>query len=93
MTQVQTAPKTKTIDITDFLDGGIIRESSFREKINQTDWKSYLDLKVVIKGCDTVPVPTWAYLSIVANLAPFASHLFWGEPCSAILVYKRKRVG
>lgn len=81
--------KTKTIDITDFLDNGIIREQSFRERVDHFDWDSYQDAKVVIRGCDTVPVPTWAYLSIVAHLAPKAKRIFWGEPCSAVLIYKR----
>jgi hypothetical protein len=89
MGQVQSVPKTSVIDITDFFDGGIIRENSFREKIGEIDWKFYQDLKVVVKGCDSVPVPTWAYLSVVANLAPYASRILWGEPCSAVMVYKR----
>ena len=84
------AAKTRTIDIRDFFDGGIIREKSFREKIEATDWEEYRDLKVVIQGCDTVPIPTWAYMMIVAYLAPFAKRIFWGEPCSAVPIYIRK---
>ncbi|MCH8124947.1 DUF2480 family protein [candidate division KSB1 bacterium] len=89
MQRVGSVPKTQTIDIAEFFDGGIIREKSFREKVDGFDWISYQDKKVVIKGCDKVPVPTWAYLSLVAHLAPYASRIFWGEPCSAVLVYKK----
>lgn len=82
--------KTKTIDITDFLDNGILREKSFREKIEGIDWHSdYLDAKVVITGCDTVPIPTWAYMVLAANLAPYVKRIFWGEPCSAVPIYVR----
>ncbi|RMI08808.1 MAG: DUF2480 family protein [Calditrichaeota bacterium] len=89
-TRVAKATKTKTIDIRDFLDEGIIREKSFREKIAQVDWAGeYGDAKVVIQGCDTIPVPTWAYLMIVAHLAPHARRIFWGEPCSAVPIYVR----
>jgi hypothetical protein len=82
--------KTKTIDISDFLDNGIIREKSFREKVAAINWEEkYKDAKVVVQGCDRVPIPTWAYMIIVANLAPHAKRIFWGEPCSAVPIYVR----
>lgn len=88
-TDVKTA-KTRHVDITEFLDGGIIREKSFREKVAAIDWAGeYSDAKVVVKGCDTVPIPTWAYLMLVAHLAPHAKRIFWGEPCSAVPIYVR----
>lgn len=89
MTEVRTA-KAKTIDIMDFLENGMLREKSFREKVAAIDWaKEYRDAKVIVTGCDRVPVPTWAYLVLVANLAPYAKRIFWGEPCSAVPVYVR----
>ena len=90
MAEVMTA-KTQHIDIVDFLDNGIIRETSFREKVEAIDWAGqYSDSKVIIKGCDTVPIPTWAYMMIVAYLAPHAKRIFWGEPCSAVPIFVRK---
>ena len=88
MAEVKT-PKTQTIDITDFFENGIIREKSFRERIDATDWTQYSDQKVIVSGCDTVPIPTWAYLMIVAHLAPHARRIFWGEPCSAVPIFVR----
>lgn len=83
-------PKAITLDITEFFENGILRESSFREKVAAIDWeKEYKDAKVIIKGCDRVPVPTWAYLVLAAHLAPHARRIFWGEPCSAVPVYVR----
>ncbi|HQU72357.1 MAG TPA: DUF2480 family protein [Calditrichia bacterium] len=83
--------KTQHIDIMDFLDNGIIREASFREKIAAIDWAGqYRDAKVIIKGCDRVPIPTWAYMMLAAYLAPHAKRIFWGEPCSAVPVYVRE---
>lgn len=81
--------KTLTIDIKDFLDQGIVREKVFREKVDGIDWSDYQDCKVVITGCDTVPVPTWAYMMIAAHLACYAKRIFWGEPCSAVPVFVR----
>lgn len=83
-------PKAVTLDIMDFLDNGMLREKAFREKVEAIDWASeYKDAKVIIAGCDRVPIPTWAYLVLVAHLAPHAKRIFWGEPCSAVPVYVR----
>ena len=79
--------QTEIIDMAEFLDGGILREKSFREKVSTVDWESYTNKKVVFKGCDKIPIPIWAYLVIAANLAPYANRIFWGEPCSAVPVY------
>ena len=90
MSTTRTA-KAVTIDITDFLDNGILREKSFRDQIDAIDWgNEYRDAKVIIRGCDKVPIPTWAYLVLATRLAPHAKRIFWGEPCSAVPVYARK---
>ena len=41
----------KTILLEDFLDDGIIKEKSFREKINLMNFEIFSDEKVIIKGC------------------------------------------
>ena len=33
-------------------------------------------------------VPTWAYLIITANLTKYAKRIYFGEPCSAIDIFK-----
>ena len=79
----------KTILLEDFLDDGIIKEKSFREKINQMNFEIFSDEKVIIKGCAGVPVPTWAYLIIVANLAQVADKIYFGEPRHAVKIFNR----
>ncbi len=82
--------KTKTLYMKDFLEGGILREKAFREKLASINWaEEFRDAKVVITGCDTVPIPVWAYMAIAAHIAPYARRIFWGEPCSAVPVYIR----
>ena len=78
----------KNIILDDFLSDGIIKEKDFREKVSSTDWSKYQDQKVIIKGCSKAAVPTWAYLIITANLTKFAKRIYFGEPCSAIDIYK-----
>ena len=78
----------KNISLDDFLSDGIIKEKDFREKVSSTDWSKYQGQKVIIKGCSKAAVPTWAYLIITANLTKFAKRIYFGEPCSAIDIYK-----
>ena len=79
----------KTIYLDDFLDDGIIKESAFRDRINDIRWNDFKDKTVMIKGCTSAPVPTWAFLIITAELSQFADQILYGEPCSAVKIFKR----
>ena len=79
----------ETILLEDFLDEGIIKEKSFREKINLMDFSIFNKEKVIIKGCAGVPVPTWAYLIIVANVAQVADKIYFGEPRHAVHIFNK----
>ena len=80
-----------TIFLDDFLDGGILKEKPFLSKINELDWNQYKDKKVLIKGCTDVPVPTWAYLIITAQLAQNAKRIYFGELRSAIKIFVKDK--
>ena len=77
------------IELDDFLTGGILKEKDFRSKIQQIDWNIYKDKKVLIKGCTSVPVPIWSYLIITAKLSQNAKQILFGEPCSAVDIFKQ----
>ena len=79
----------ETILLEDFLDEGIIKEKSFREKISLMDFSAFSNKKVIIKGCAGVPVPIWAYLIIVANVAQVADKIYFGEPRHAVKIFNR----
>ena len=78
-----------TIFLDDFLVDGLIREKDFRAKIKDIDWSKYENKKVMIKGCTSAPVPTWAYLIITAQLVKYSDQVLYGEPCSAVKIYKK----
>ncbi|MEE9189454.1 MAG: DUF2480 family protein [Candidatus Neomarinimicrobiota bacterium] len=71
----------------DYLEDGMLREASFREKINKTDWSSYSNKHVLIQGCTSAPVPTWAYLIITAELTRFTRRISYGEKRGSIRIY------
>lgn len=79
-----------TLDLMDFIEGGMLREKAFREKLRNHDWEQYRDQKVLVKGCGQIPVPTWSYMLITSYLTPVVSHLMFGEACAAIPIYKKK---
>ena len=77
------------IELDDFLTDGVLKEKGFRNKIKLIDWNTYKDKKVLIKGCTSVPVPIWSYLIIATHLSHIAQEVYFGEPCSAIHIYKK----
>ena len=79
----------ETIYLDDFTNNGIIIENKFRKKIDEIDWSFYKNKKVLIKGCASAPIPTWAYLIIATRLTEQASLILYGEPCSAFEIYKK----
>ena len=79
----------ETVHLDDFLVDGILKEKPFREKVKQTDWSNFKNKRVLIKGCTDVPVPTWAYLIITAQLSQSAKRIYFGELRSAVKIYVR----
>lgn len=78
------------IEISEFLDGPILREAPFREKIAAHDWSRYAGERVLIQGCSSVPIPTWAYLVVTACLTPHAEKIMFGEQKTRIPIFERK---
>jgi len=77
----------KTISMDDFLDGGLLREKSFRKQVAEIDWSQYKGDRVLVRGCAEVPVPTWAYLILTAQLAQFVDRIYFGELRSAVKIF------
>ena len=80
----------ETIYLNDFLDGEILREKVFREKVAQMDWSQYKNKRVLIKGCSEVPIPTWSYLILTAELAKFVKRIYFGELRSAVKIFVKE---
>ena len=78
-----------TISMDDFLDGGILKEKSFRKQVTEIDWSQYKGDRVLVRGCSEVPVPTWAYLILTAQLAQFVDRIYFGELRSAVKIFIR----
>jgi hypothetical protein len=76
-------------EIESLLDGGILRETPFHQKLKDLDWSVYKGQQVLIQGCSSVPIPTWAYLVVAVHLSQVADRVFYGEENRPTFVYKK----
>lgn len=68
-----------------------VEEQALLNHIKSLDEVEFVDKRVVIKGCSGEPIPESAYVEISNKLLPVVSSLMFGEPCSTVPVYKKKR--
>lgn len=45
----------------------------------------------MIKGCTDIPIPTWAYLILTAQLAQYVERIYFGELRSAIKIFVKDK--
>lgn len=61
------------------------------EAISQADYNQYQDARVIIKGCGDYPIPDFAYLELTKRLMPMTKSVMFGEACSTVPIYKKKK--
>ena len=69
----------------------ILETQLFTEIISKLDVTSYTDVPVIVKGCTDKPVPPNAYSQLIQKLQPVTRSLMFGEACSSVPLYKKKR--
>lgn len=62
------------------------------QSIKELATDDYEDKIVVIKGCGTRSLPNAAYLEVTKKLLPTVKSLMFGEPCSTVPVYKKRKI-
>ena len=72
--------KRVVFDIKKWLfQGMILKEKDFRASVKKHDWSSYKDTYVAIVCTEDAIIPSWAYLLLGVNLAPFAKKIVVGN--------------
>lgn len=67
-------------DIKDWLfEGIILKEKDFRENVANHDWSQYQDNYVALTCSEDAIIPSWAYLLLSSELAPFAKKIVVGN--------------
>lgn len=62
-----------------------------KENISKIDLSELKDKRVVIKGCSDVSSPNFCMVEIVKHIQPVVKSIMFGEPCSTVPIYKKKK--
>lgn len=61
------------------------------ESLSEINPANFYNARVVIKGCsDKMAIPECAYVEVTRLLRPVAASVMYGEPCSAVPLFKKK---
>lgn len=80
--------KMEVIDFAD-LAAGAVQEEAFTQTLAGMPWEKFQGKDVLIRGCASFPVPTWAYMMLTARLAGVARSIAYGEEKSPVPIYQR----
>ena len=61
------------------------------EKIKLINENEFLEKKVIVKGCGSIPLSESLYIGITKKLQNTVSSLMFGEACSAVPIYKKRK--
>lgn len=64
----------------------------YDRKIQSLDLEPYRGGKVIVKGCSKKTVPLSAYVSLANRLQPVVQSLMFGEACSNVPLFKKKKI-
>lgn len=63
----------------------------FQEVIAKIPIEQYQGVPVIIKGCSDKNIPDTAYTLMAQRLVPVVSSLMFGEACSSVPLFKKKK--
>ncbi|MGN7513557.1 MAG: DUF2480 family protein [Allomuricauda sp.] len=63
----------------------------YQSILENLDVSEFTDKPVIIKGCSNKPVPENAYLMAVARIQEVAKSVMYGEACSSVPLYKKRK--
>ena len=66
-------------------------ENYYKTLIQNFPTEEYEDTRIVVKGCGDKPVPLSAYGEMINKFQPITKSLMFGEPCSTVPLYKKKK--
>jgi len=85
---VYLSPFAKKVVVGNLTD---LETSLYQEILSTLDYSKYQDKPIILKGCSKKPVPESAYIMAIQKLQPFAKSIMYGEACSAVSLYKKRK--
>ena len=61
------------------------------QKIAKLPLEKYADERIIIKGCSDIGSPAFAMSELMKRLQPIVQSIMYGEPCSTVPIFKRKK--
>ena len=68
-----------------------LEKKLIKKNIEALQLEDYVDGRVIIKGCSDVQTPEFAMSELVAYLQPHVKSIMYGEPCSTVPIFKKKK--
>jgi hypothetical protein len=68
-----------------------LESSLYQDILFKIDYSNYRDKPIILKGCSKKPVPESAYILAMQHLQPIAKSIMYGEACSSVPLFKRKK--
>lgn len=72
-------------------DLDLLENMIFQEIVESINMDQFKDAPVIIKGCSDKQIPETAYALLTKRLLPEVSSLMFGEACSSVPLYKKKK--
>ena len=69
----------------------LLETSIFQEVVADLNTTEFEDKPIIIKGCADKPIPPSAFTFLVQKLQPIAKTIMYGEACSTVPLYKKKK--
>jgi hypothetical protein len=68
-----------------------LEKQLIQRNIEALNLEGFINGKVIIKGCSDISSPEFAMVTLLNHIQPVVSSIMYGEPCSTVPVYKRKK--
>lgn len=72
-------------------DLDLLENVIFQEIISTMSLEQFKNVPVIIKGCSNKKIPDTAYALMCQRLVPIVSSLMFGEACSSVPLFKKKK--
>ncbi len=69
----------------------LLENMIFQEVISSISLEPFNNVPVIIKGCSNKKIPDTAYALMCQRLVPVVSSLMFGEACSSVPLFKKKK--
>ena len=67
------------------------KQAALIQHINELDLEQFRDGKLIVKGCSDLPDSSNAMLTFFSRVQSVCSSIMFGEPCSTVPIYKKKK--